>query len=86
MYQSSKRPNVRQGLPAITAAPNHTTRHPQYGLPATFVTQVMIERQRSAGQPQYFRPARNEAVEAYRRGGKVTVRHLPVGYGHAEVA
>lgn len=54
--------------------------------PASFVTQVMTERDRNAGQPTYINPPRNAAVEAYRSGARVAVKRLPAGASHAEIA
>lgn len=54
--------------------------------PASFVTQVMVERARTSGEPTYILPPRNPAVEAYGRGARITARRAPIGLTHAEVA
>ncbi len=59
-------------------------RQMRYDLPASIVTQMMAERQRSAGVAVLAGPPRNPAVEAYRRGSEATVRRMPSGFGHTD--
>lgn len=85
VFTSNNRPKTIRNLPVVIGTPRRASQS-HYNLSATFITQIMIEHQRTAGQPQLIRPPRNSAVDAYRAGTKITHKRMPAGFSLAEVA
>jgi hypothetical protein len=55
----------------------------RFAYPAPFVTQVMSEHAANGDAPKLVRPPRNNAVEAYRAGARISLRRAPAGLGHS---
>lgn len=56
-----------------------------YGASATLITQVIVEHQRTINTPRIIRQPRNNAIDAYRAGGMVTVKRAPAGLTHRQI-
>lgn len=78
---NTERAIVKRQLVARTGTDR---RRPRFNLPASFVTQVMVDLQYAANQPQYARPVRNIAVDSYKAGAAITKRRAPAGLQIAE--
>ncbi|HEX4296696.1 MAG TPA: hypothetical protein VHZ56_01615 [Devosia sp.] len=68
----------RGGPPAIV--PDNRPSPPRLAAPATFLSQLIAERDHLAPQRARRRAPVGEALRSYAVGGRIAVRRLPPGY------
>jgi hypothetical protein len=79
-------PQPTPNLPMVIEPPSPHTGFARYGLPASFITQLIAEREQFAVQRKLRRSGTDKALVAYSDGAKSRVRQMPKGYRHSETA
>jgi hypothetical protein len=81
-FENQNRAISGQSWPAI----DRRAPRARHAYSASLVAQILVGHERQRCEPVTILPPRNSASEAYRGSIQNTLRRMPAGFAHAEVA